>query len=166
MNALSQLKIVLYEGLGREPWEVLALLGEADILLPVAALIGLWLWQTDRVREARAWGASVVASTVTVALLKLNLDDFKWAIYGHVFNTSGFPSGHVATATVFWGGLALMAAGRRAALLLFPIPIVALAVLVLRWHHTLDVVGGFAVGVASLLPLLLRAPRRSPGSAF
>jgi membrane-associated phospholipid phosphatase len=70
-------------------------------------------------------------------------------------------------ATVFWGGLALMARDRRiAAILLLPIPIVGLSILVLWWHHTLDIVAGLALGALSLLPLLLRAPRRSPRSAF
>ena len=168
MDPLSQLKFALYRGLGGEtPWFVLSFLGEAGILLPVAALVAWWLWRTGRVREAQAWGMSVAVCAITVGLMKLGLDDFRWTVYGHVFNASGFPSGHVATATVFWGGLALMTAERRrAALLLLPIPIVALTVLVLWWHHTLDIVAGFAIGAASLLPLLLRAPRRSPGSAF
>jgi membrane-associated phospholipid phosphatase len=168
MDPLNQVKIALYLALGGGPsWFALSFLGEAMLLLPIAALIGIWLWRKGRVAEAQAWGMSIALCAVTVALMKLGLDDFKWTVYGHVFNARGFPSGHVATATVFWGGLALLAAGRRhAALLLLPIPIVALTVLVLRWHHTLDIVAGFAIGAASLLPLLLKAPRRSPGSAF
>jgi membrane-associated phospholipid phosphatase len=167
MDRLSHFKFALHQGLGEMSWQALALLGEAAILLPAAAVVALWLWRTGRVGEAQAWGLSVIACAVTVGLMKLGFGDFKWAVYGHTFKTSGFPSGHAAMATVFWGGLALLAAGRcRAVLLLLPIPIVWLAVLVLWWHHTLDVAGGFAVGAASLLPVLLRAPRRLPRSAF
>jgi membrane-associated phospholipid phosphatase len=168
MDSLSHLKIALYEGLGGgAPWFALSFLGEATLLIPIAALVGFVLWRKGRVSEAQAWGTSIVLCVVTVGLMKLGLDDFRLTLYGHVFNARGFPSGHVATATVFWAGLALLAADRRhAALLLLPIPIVALTVLVLWWHHTLDVVAGFAIGAASLLPLVLKAPRRSPGSAF
>jgi membrane-associated phospholipid phosphatase len=167
MDRLAQIKIALAEGLGGRTWDALSLLGEADLLLPLAAFVAVVFWRRGRVREAQGWAASIVLCAATVALLKLGFGDFKWSLYGHVFNARSFPSGHVATATAFWGGLALLAARRRAALLLLlPIPLVALAVLVLWWHHTLDVVAGFAVGAASLLPLLLRAPRRSPRSAF
>ena len=168
MDPLNQVKIALYYGLGGGPsWFALSFFGEATLLLPLAAIIGFWLWRRGRVRAAQAWGTSLVLCALTVGLMKLGLDDFKWTVYGHVFKASGFPSGHVATATVFWGGLALLAGGRRtSALLLLPIPLVALTVLVLRWHHTLDIVAGFAIGAVSLLPLLLKAPRRSPGSAF
>jgi membrane-associated phospholipid phosphatase len=168
MDPLTEVKIALLEGLGGRPsWFALSFFGEADLLLPVAALIAIWLWRRGRVRDAQAWGTSVVLCTITVGLMKLGLGDFKWTVYGHVFNASGFPSGHVATATVFWGGLMLLLAGRRfSAFLLLPIPLVALTVLVLGWHHTLDIVAGFAIGAVSLLPLLLKAPRRSPRSAF
>jgi membrane-associated phospholipid phosphatase len=167
MDRLAELKFALHEGLGAKAWLILSFFGEAGILLPIATLVAVWLWRTGRVREAQAWGMSVVACVATVGALKLGFSDFKLMLYGHTFNARGFPSGHTATATVFWGGLALMATARRdAVLLLLPIPIVALAVLVLWWHHTLDVVVGFAIGAFSLAPLFLRAPRRSPGSAF
>jgi membrane-associated phospholipid phosphatase len=166
MDHSLQLKLALFHMLGKDAWEMLALFGEALILLPTAALVAARLWLRDAKAEARAWATSILLCAATVGLMKLAIGDFKWTLYGHTFNARGFPSGHAAMATVFWAGLALMARDRRiGAMLLLPIPIASLAVLVLWWHHTLDIVAGSAIGAAALLPLALRAPRRSPRSA-
>ena len=155
------LKLTLLNALGKESWDALALLGEALVLVPVAAFIGFHLWQRGMRSETQAWGTGIALCIMTVGLLKLGIPDFKWTLYGHTFHASGFPSGHAAMATVFWGGLALIARDwRLAPLLLLPIPIVLVTVLVLWWHHTLDVVAGVAIGVTVLSPMLLRAPRR------
>jgi len=166
MDRLGQLKIMLHDALGQTAWHTFALLGEADILLPLSAIVAILLWRLGRVSDALAWFASVSICVMAVASLKFGLKDFEWTVYGHTFLTKSFPSGHVAMATAFWGGLALLTARRWSLLLLIPIPIVALTVLVLWWHHTLDIAAGAAIAILSLAPLVLRAPRRSLRSAF
>jgi membrane-associated phospholipid phosphatase len=166
MDRLRDLKFALHSALGADGWFALSLFGEANILLPLAAVIALLLWRSGRGNDARAWALAVFGCALTVGALKLAFGDFRWTVYGHTFNARGFPSGHVAMATVFWGGLAFLIARRWSPLVLFPIPLVALTVIVLWWHHTIDVVAGGAIGAAAVLGLvLLRAPRRSPRSA-
>ena len=90
--------------------------------------------------------------------LKAVFGSFRLTLFGHVFNASSFPSGHVAHATAFYGGLAMLVAaawrGRTgrlvAAALALLVALIAAAVFVLWWHHTLDIVFGFLVGGASL----------------
>jgi membrane-associated phospholipid phosphatase len=165
MDDLLELKLALLRMLGKDTWELLALTGEALILLPTAAIIAGRLWLRGGRAEALSWGTSLLLCTATVGLLKLSIGDFKWTLFGYTFRAKGFPSGHAAMATAFWAGLALMARNRLVgAMLLLPIPLASLSVLVLWWHHTLDIVAGFAIGTAALVPLALRAPRRSPRS--
>lgn len=166
MHDFLELKLALFRMLGKDAWELLALTGEALILLPAAAIIAGRLWLRGGRVEALSWGTSLLLCTATVGLMKLSIGDFKWTLYGLTLHARGFPSGHAAMATVFWAGLALMARDRFVgAILLLPIPIASLSVLVLWWHHMLDIVAGSAIGAAALLPLALRAPRRLPRSA-
>jgi membrane-associated phospholipid phosphatase len=165
MDRLAQLKLALLDRLGAGFWNALTWLGEADLLLPLSVVVFLLLWRARRAEDAWGWAAAVLGCAIAVGAAKLAVGDFRWAVAGHVFHSKGFPSGHVAIATVFWGGLALLTARRWSPLLLVPVPLVALAVLVLWWHHTLDILAGALIGTAALAPLLLRAPRRSPRSA-
>ncbi|MBX6366403.1 MAG: phosphatase PAP2 family protein [Rhodospirillales bacterium] len=166
MDSFLELKLALFRMLGKDAWEMLAVTGEALVLLPAAAIIAGRLWLRGSRAEALSWGTSLLLCIATVGLMKLSIGDFKWTLYGHTFNAKGFPSGHAAMATVFWAGLALIARDRLVgAMLLVPIPLASLSVLVLWWHHTLDIVAGLAIGAAALLPLALRVPRRSPRSA-
>jgi undecaprenyl-diphosphatase len=182
MDALFEVKRALHSLLGSEAWNVVALLGEANILLPASALIALLLWCRNARRGGLFFLAAVVLCAAVVVAMKSSIGDFRWTVLGHTFNAKGFPSGHVAMATVFWGGLALIVQRGYAPLLLAPIPLVAIAVLVMHWHHTLDLAAGFAIGAACLYLMALGRRlsngaeemlegafnwrRRSPRSAF
>ena len=150
MDALFEVKKALHRLLGSEAWHVVALLGEANLLLPAAALIALLLWCRNARRGGLFFLAGIVLCAAVVVAMKSSIGDFRWTVLGHTFNSKGFPSGHVAMATVFWGGLALIVPRGFAPLLLAPVPLAAVAVLVMGWHHTLDLVAGFVVGAACL----------------
>jgi membrane-associated phospholipid phosphatase len=84
----------------------------------------------------------------------------------------GFPSGHALTATVVWGGLAVVLdAGTRTQRALVAgsiITVVCLARLVLGVHYLVDVLAGVAVGLVYLAVVTTLAsgrPRRAFGMA-
>jgi undecaprenyl-diphosphatase len=77
---------------------------------------------------------------------------------------ASYPSGHTAAAIAVYGGLALLATSRIASLwarvaiwcIAVAIPIyVALSRMYRGMHHPLDVVGGAAIGVATLVAVVL-----------
>jgi membrane-associated phospholipid phosphatase len=119
------------------------------------------LWRERRRNDALFVGASVIAITVTVAILK--------AVYERARPDTGsgialphsysFPSGHAATAVVLYGALGILLAERartrlRAAAWLTAAALLALAIgcsrILLNVHFVSDVLAGFALGLAFL----------------
>ena len=124
------------------------------VTLPVAVATLLTFVLVRWWRGALAW-AGVLAVTLGLVLV------FKLLLFACGATPSPYlprsPSGHVASATVVYGGLAaIILAGRRAALM----PAVAIAAVVaatrlgLRVHTYADVIGGGVIGFAGVLALV------------
>ena len=152
-------------------WQFFADFGDLAMLGPATLAVFLVLLLQRRQRDAFAWIAGFGVCFVATLAMKAAFGSFRLTIFGHTFNAASFPSGHVALSTAFYGGLATLAwsAGRSgsgrvlAVALAAPIPTVALAVVALWWHHTLDVVVGFLVGGASVLLMRLHGLARPRG---
>jgi membrane-associated phospholipid phosphatase len=165
-------KTTLLALLGRHHWTEIAQFGNFWLVLPAAALVALVMVAGARRREALTWSAAILLCTVVTLALKSVFGDFTLTLFGHPFRARNFPSGHVALATVFYGGLAWLAwssgtlLSRAIALALTAlVASVALAVIVIGWHHTLDIVVGAGLGLGAILAArrLLRRPSASAG---
>ena len=109
MDALFEVKQALYQLLGSKAWNVVALLGEADILQPAAALIALFLWFRNARRGGLFFLAAVVLCAAVVVAIKTSIGDFRWTVLGHTFNATakhdgadpraGRPSNEIPTPT-------------------------------------------------------------------
>jgi membrane-associated phospholipid phosphatase len=118
----------------------------------------------DRLGIARPSSAFVLALGLGAVGLTVGLKEL-FALPrppGAVESGYGFPSGHALGATVFWGGVALLAdAGRRrarlgvAAAVVF---VVALSRVVIGVHYLADVVAGVAVATAFLAVVFAAGP--------
>lgn len=137
-------------------WPALELLGqlaEIGFVGPLILLALLTLAVRGHLREALCWGSGMLLGLGAVLILKrLMVDDP---------DLPHFPSGHVALAVTFYGGMAIVlfrqelpAAPWRPLFLLAIIGAIALAEgisrMVLTEHGWVDVVGGFLVGLAGL----------------
>jgi membrane-associated phospholipid phosphatase len=147
---LDAIKMGVLQLLGAHGWTTVTLLGNVFVLLPIGACIAALLIAVGRRGEAFAWSVALLSCAAATFALKQVFGDFELTVLDHTFRARGFPSGHVATATAFWGGLAFLVRGRLGALLALPPAMVATAVLVLAWHHTLDLLAAFSVGGAAL----------------
>lgn len=125
--------------------------GDLAVVLPVAALVLVWLLRTPGSRPmAVAWVIAVAFCAGAIGLLK---------IYFSVCSTGivGSPSGHVATSILVYGGLALTIAVRWRRMTV-PAALAgaglvgALAVsrVVIGAHDIAEVLIGAAIGAAAL----------------
>src|SRR5690349_6598775 len=84
---------------------------DLGLVLPLAVLVALTLAALGRGREALAWCLAVGGTLGSMAVLKvltfLVVGPQAWAGLGN-------PSGHTASGTVVYGGLAALVAGRLA----------------------------------------------------
>jgi membrane-associated phospholipid phosphatase len=137
--------------------EAVSLLGEIELLVPAALLIGVALWGARRRAEALAWLTALALCIAVVGVLKTTLGSFQIRIFHfHEFKAASFPSGHASLSFAFYGGLAVLLRrrwqGRLARLAeagLFAAPVaVTLAVWLLYWHPIIDVGVGTIVGLA------------------
>ncbi|TDH57911.1 phosphatase PAP2 family protein [Dankookia rubra] len=130
---------------------------DLGLVLPLAALVALALAMLGRRRDALAWclavGGTLGATAVLKVLVFVAIGPQGWAGLGN-------PSGHAASATIAYGGLAALVAGRLVPRL--PVGLLtglASGLLVgftrveLRVHSLADVLVGVAVGLAGLLAL-------------
>ena len=149
------------------PMEAVSWLGRAEGVIVLIALGSASLWRYDRcsamVLPALMAGSGALQLIAKWAIDRPRPDLTPW----------GFPSGHVLSLVVFFGFLAYVIHGsgigprwRRIAAILCAVPVVAVAYsrLYLDRHWLSDLVGGFAIGLAYLLCVVLivewaRAPR-------
>lgn len=125
---------------------------DAGVILPVAfmallAFVALRWW-----RGALAWIIVLGAAMGLVLLLKLGFRTCGGALAAPLLN----PSGHVASATAVYGGLAALVLGQhRAALLpaLLVAFLIAFTRLALGVHTVADVVAGGVIGLAAVAAL-------------
>lgn len=133
---------------------------DQGVTLPVLALILLTFALLGWPRGALAWVCVLGTALGLVLLLKLGLRACGSEVPAWL---PGNPSGHVASATAIYGGLAAIALGRgRAALL--PALLIAVVVAATRVglgvHTVADVIAGALIGLAAALALgRLAGPR-------
>jgi membrane-associated phospholipid phosphatase len=127
--------------------------GDSAVLLPLSALILLWLLATRPVAAALWWAGALTCLGLSMGALKL----FFFACPPAPGITS--PSGHTGFSLIVYGGLATILAARRHALWLrLSIATAALALVIgiavsrveLELHTKPEIVIGFAVGAVAL----------------
>jgi membrane-associated phospholipid phosphatase len=127
--------------------------GDADVLLPVAAVMFLWLLRLAGRKQALMWGLAVLAAGGGTALLKICI-----FACGSPIATLESPSGHASMSTLVYGGIALVAgtegevwprvaAGAAGAAL---VAAIALSRVLLGAHSASEVVVGLAIGALAL----------------
>lgn len=129
---------------------LLADIGFAATLILLALLV---LSVRGHARVALCWGSGMLLGLGVTLVIK--------RLMAHDLGLPHFPSGHVALAVTFYGGLALVLfrdefhdTPWRSAILLAILAAVAftqgISRVVLTEHDWIDVAGGFAIGVAAL----------------
>ena len=140
------------------PMAAISRLGAAEGLVALMAVGCLGLWQRDRI-----WALVLPALMAGTGALQFTA---KWAFDRPRPDLTpwGFPSGHVLSLVVFFGFVAYVTSGsatgrpRRhlvGAACAMPVLVVAYSRLYLDRHWLSDVAGGFTVGLAYLLLVLL-----------
>lgn len=143
-------------------WQAITALGDTGVMLPVAALIGLWLASARHYRLAGKWCLTVVLVGCIVAVSKLLF--MGWCVRLPDVDFTGF-SGHAAMAAIVMPVLAQLVQqtfARRFACDAWPIG-VALALLVgfsrlaVHVHSLSEVVAGLVLGLTFGLTFLQSA---------
>jgi membrane-associated phospholipid phosphatase len=140
-------------------WNFVANFGDLGVLGPTALAVFVVLLVQRRRADALAWAAGFGLCFLLTLTLKATFGSFQVTLLDHTFNAKSFPSGHVSHGTAFYGGLAVLVtaawrgwAGRLlAAALAALVVLIAFAVFVLGWHHSLDIVVGFLVGAGCVV---------------
>ena len=140
------------------PMEAVSRLGRAEGVIALIALGSAGLWRYDRcsamVLPALMAGSGALQFIAKWVVDRPRPDLTPW----------GFPSGHVLSLVVFFGFLAdvihrseIKLRWRRIAAVLCAVPVVAVAYsrLYLDRHWLTDVAGGFSIGLAYLLCVVL-----------
>lgn len=149
-------------------WRVVTRLGEAQILLPTALVLALWLaWRARAWRLAAAWWLGIVAAATVTTASKVAFIGYGWGwpeidftgISGHaMFASAILPVAGMALAGAQDGGRARV--WQRAGLAVG----VALALLVgisramLGVHSASEIVAGWIVGGVAAAAVLRAAP--------
>jgi membrane-associated phospholipid phosphatase len=127
--------------------------GDLALLLPLAAILALALWRFESRAAAWAWTQALALCIVVTVLLKLS-----FLTCGRAWGVNiASPSGHASMSTLVYGGFAAVmsvqtARGRPLIIASAVLWIAAIAVsrTVLRFHSTVEVEIGLAVGLAAL----------------
>jgi len=139
-------------------WAIIANSGDVAVIAPCAAAVAILLVIQRRGKETVGWLVGFAVCAAAILVSKATLGSFRLTILGQIFRADGFPSGHVGLSTALYGGLALLVWSTArawvsiatAALATAFVLLIGAAVCILGWHHTLDVLGGLMVGLASL----------------
>jgi membrane-associated phospholipid phosphatase len=141
---------------------------DLGLVLPLTTLVALTLGVLGRRREALAWGLAILGTLGAMAALKVLI----FVVIGlQGWTGLGNPSGHAASGTVVYGGLAVLVAGRLAPRL--PLGLLAglaagllvgITRLELQVHSLADVLVGIAVGLGGVLVMVRLAGPRPAGA--
>ena len=131
-------------------------LGSAYVMVPVIAIVALWLALTRRLRTLAYWIGAVVFAALTVLALKHAVGRVRPLNNYAAIDALSFPSGHAAVAMVVYGFLAsLIGRGKRAwqkgaIALTAAVAILAIAFsrIYLGVHWFSDVAASLALGLA------------------
>lgn len=154
--------------LGVEAFAVVTHLGDAAVLLALAALVYL---AYDRRGGAFVLGALFAGFAVTIAAKGwFGLPRPPGQLQYAAETGLGFPSGHAVGVTVGWGAAALVldrfgTLRRRAAVAGFVVAAVAISRVAIGVHYLVDVVVGVVVGLA-VLAVATRWTRDEPLGLF
>ncbi len=140
--------------------------GDPAVLLPLAAILLLWLLRLPTKSAAAWWLAAVVAGVGGTALLKIYF--YGCPLDARLHN----PSGHVSLSTLVYGGYATIFAARakswqRAAMIGAAAALVlgiAASRIILDFHTTIEVAFGLVIGGLSLAAFASRYWRRPSGN--
>lgn len=146
----------------------ITLLGQKEVILPVVAMLFLWLLYTKRVRAAlHALALGVLAAMSVYVIKHIAQSPRPWGIMQSA-ETYSMPSGHTTLATTVYLGIAFMIActvsKNRRWLIYTPAAIVAFAVGVTRLylgaHWFTDVLAGWLLGAAAIMLVILSYHRQ------
>ena len=138
-------------------------LGDASLLLPACAILFLVLLATNQRTAARAWALSVAVCIATVVIAKLGFE--AWGSEVPALHIRS-PSGHIALSATFYGGIAMLLAGRRSFVLClaawFSAAALVIAIaatrLMLHLHTPEEIAVAFVIGGGSLAVLATSRP--------
>jgi undecaprenyl-diphosphatase len=130
--------------------------GSAYVIVPVIAVVSLWLAVTRRFRTLGYWISAIVFSSLTVLALKYSIGRVRPMHDNAMIDALSFPSGHAAVAMVVYGFLAsLVARGKagwqKAVITVgtaIPILLIAFSRIYLGVHWFSDVAASLALGLA------------------
>ncbi len=139
------------------PLHTLTDFGDAAITLPLLVVIALFLAVRSGLRAQAGWTAAIGGAFAAILVLKILFGTFP--VLGLPIDVRS-PSGHTASASAAYGGLALLLFGRSAG---FCAAIAtALAIggsrIALDMHSLPEVLIGAAVGIAAVLVLATWSP--------
>src|SRR5262249_50705151 len=127
------------------------------VVLPVAAVVLIWLVAIGLPRMALFWASCVAACGVATILLRVIL---RIGRYAGIDDLLHVPSGHTSGSTLVYGAVTLVMAGafrnagaRRMVVAAGGLWILAIGLsrIATEAHTTSEVLAGFAIGVGSLL---------------
>ena len=159
-----------WHGLDRLPptfWHAFTWLGDSGLMLPMAALIAVWLGLAERTRHtALLWVLLFGAGSALILASKLAF--MGWGIGSARFNFTGF-SGHTAISASVWPVALWLVSSRaphwqRVALVLLGWALAAaigLSRLALMAHSVSEVAAGLLLGIAVSATFLVLQHRRA-----
>ncbi len=130
--------------------------GSAYVIVPVIAVVSLWLALTRRFRTLAYWLAAIAFAALAVLALKYSIGRVRPIHDNAMIDALSFPSGHAAVAMVVYGFLAsLVARGKpgwqKAAITVgtaIPILLIAFSRIYLGVHWFSDVAASLTLGLA------------------
>lgn len=159
----------LYSTEGRNLMIYLTLLGQKQVILPVACIIVAWFLLTKQWHVAFHALGLFVLTVVSVIAIKHGVHSLRpWGI-AHPPESFSFPSGHTTLATTFYIGLALLLShaysGRARKFFYALIGLLILAVSISRLylgaHWFTDVLGGWILSITLLICVTISFNRKA-----
>lgn len=159
----------IYTPQGRNIMVYLTLLGQKQVILPVACIIVAWFLFTRQWHIAFHALGLFVLTVISVVLIKHGLHSPRpWGIV-HAPESFSFPSGHTTLTTTFYIGLALLLShaytGKSRKFFYALIAMIILAVSISRLylgaHWFTDILGGWILSIALLILVTISYNRKA-----
>lgn len=141
-------------------WLFIAAFGSIIFLGPIFIGICIYLWRTERKREATMRFAIVVLCAISIFFLK-KIGTFHFYIGPQQIRALSAPSGHAGISLIFWGQIASLMwqrwpSGFGRLMGFLPIVLVVMidiAIYVLWWHSLFDITAGTLLSLGFLAAL-------------
>lgn len=133
----------------------ITVLGEGEVLGPLAAVVGIGLWLTRNKRQGQFYLGSVVIAYASYGILKWAFARPRPSVIPRLDGAGwySFPSGHTMMSAVILGLAVMLITERRLArgAVGFLVAMIAFSRVYLGVHYPTDVIAGLLVGTAWML---------------